>query len=115
MRKGARILLLIYEAENHIDAQLAHDELIGAGIDVVMKGQYLSGAAGELPASGLVTLWLKNVEMEKDARDIIAEYENRKNQSGPAQTCEKCSETVDGNFTHCWNCGSELPMTWQSF
>ena len=40
-------MLLVYEAENLIDGQLALDELRAGGLQAVMKGQYLSGAVGE--------------------------------------------------------------------
>ena len=102
-------MLKVYDAENQIDAQLALDALQSAEIEVVMKGQFLSGAAGELPASGLVTLWVVDPDSESKARDIIAEYESRKHLSGPPQECPGCSEMIDGNFVCCWNCGEELP------
>lgn len=108
-------MLQIYDAEHQIDAQLAFDELQSSGIEVVMKGQFLSGAAGELPASGLVTLWLLNPDDEEQARAIIAEYESRKRHSGPPQQCTDCSEMVEGNFLCCWNCGAELPKISKSF
>jgi len=102
-------VLKVYDAENQIDAQLALDALQSAEIEVVMKGQFLSGAAGELPASGLVTLWVVDPNSEDKARDIIADYESRKYLSGPPQKCPACSEMIDGNFVCCWNCGEELP------
>ena len=101
-------MLKVYDAENQIDAQLALDALQSAEIEVVMKGQFLSGAAGELPASGLVTLWVVDPDSESKARDIIADYESRKHLSGPPQECPGCSEMIDGNFVCCWNCGEEL-------
>ena len=108
-------MLKVYDAENQIDAQLALDALQSAEIEVVMKGQFLSGAAGELPASGLVTLWVVYPDSESKARDIIADYESRKHLSGPPQECPGCSEMIDGNFVCCWNCGEELPETSKRF
>ncbi len=108
-------MLKVYDAENQIDAQLALDALQSAEIEVVMKGQFLSGAAGELPASGLVTLWVVDPDSESKARDIIADYESRKHLSGPPQECPGCSEMIDGNFVCCWNCGEELPETSKRF
>jgi len=105
----------IYDAENQVDAQLALDALQSAEIEVVMKGQFLSGAAGELPASGLVTLWVVDPKLENKARDIIADYESRKHLSGPPQKCPGCSEMIDGNFVCCWNCGEELPEISKTF
>ncbi len=108
-------MLKLYEAENHIDAQLAMDTLLSEDIEVVMKGHFLSGASGELPASGLVTLWLVEPSNEARARVIIDEYEAHKRHVAPPQDCPDCGETVEGNFACCWSCGAQLPEISKSF
>jgi len=83
-------VLKVYDAENQIDAQLALDALQSADIEVVMKGQFLSGAAGELPRVSLPCGWwirilkvrqeisLQTMKVEsifpgrhKNARDVV--------------------------------------------
>lgn len=108
-------MLKIYEAENNIDAQLVMDALQAEDLEVIIKGQLLAGAAGDLPAAGLVTLWLVHDDFEQKAKDIIAEYESNQNHCGPAQDCSKCGEIVEGNFDSCWNCGAMLPMVSKKF
>jgi len=108
-------MLKIYDAENHLDAQLAMDTLQSAGLEVVMKGQFLSGAAGELPPTGLITLWLCEPAHEQQARSLVAEYETRKNHVAPPQKCPACDEMIEGNFVCCWSCGAQLPDTFKSF
>lgn len=108
-------MLKVYDAENQIDAQLALDILQGAGIEAVMKGGLLSGAAGELPAMGLVTLWIKDSGQESLAKEIIAEYESNKFSDAPSQKCPACAEMIEGNFSCCWNCGTELPVISRTF
>ncbi len=102
-------MLKLYEAENHLDAQLLLDELLSADIEAVMKGHFLSGAIGELPAAGLITVWLADEADESKGRTIVQEYESRKSHESPPQQCPGCSEEIEGNYVVCWNCGKELP------
>jgi len=108
-------LILIYQAENQIDAQLALDCLHAHGFEATIKGGYLSGAVGELPAAGLVTVWLLDASLEDAAKKIIMQYESRKQFEPQARECDSCGETIDGNFEVCWNCGAELPITTKAF
>ncbi len=108
-------MLKIYDAANHIDAQLVLDELLGADIEAVMKGQFLSSGAGELPPTGMVTLWVVDESQEAKAKDVIIDLESRRQSCGPAQDCTGCGETVEGNFACCWNCGTMLPNYSKSF
>lgn len=101
-------MLRIYEAENLIDAQLALDELRAGGLDAHMKGQHLVGGAGELPLSGVVSLWITAPQHEQRARDLIAEYEAGKKLQQPARQCRSCDELIEGNFGRCWNCSALL-------
>jgi hypothetical protein len=47
---------IVYRAENIIDANLVKNALADAGIVAFVGGHYLTGAAGELPVSGLVNV-----------------------------------------------------------
>lgn len=47
---------IVYRAENIIDANLVKNALAAEGIDAYVGGHYLTGAAGELPVSGLVNV-----------------------------------------------------------
>jgi len=45
---------IVYQAENIIDANLVKNALEDDGIPAFVSGQYLTGAAGELPVMALV-------------------------------------------------------------
>ncbi len=102
-------MLRIYEAENIIDAQLALDELRAGGLDAFIKGQHLAGGAGELPLTGVISVWITIPQHEQRARDIIMEFEAGKKEERPARECINCSEMIEGNFGRCWNCNSIIP------
>ena len=70
---------IVYRAENIIDANLVKNALAAAGIDAYVGGQYLTGAAGELPVSGLVNVmvadcdWLRARSIAEDIDAALSE------------------------------------------
>lgn len=68
---------IVYNAENLIDANLVRDLLEQAGIKSFVNGEYLSGAMGELPAHGLVTVSVSDPDQEK-ASAVIQEFRARR-------------------------------------
>ncbi len=62
-----------YEAENLIDAHLIKGLLAQEGIDAFVRGEYLSGAIGELPAVGLVAVMVADEDLAA-AREVIADW-----------------------------------------
>ena len=61
---------IVYEAENIIDANLVKNELEHAGITAFVSGQYLTGAAGELPPLALVSVMVAEIDWPQ-ARPIV--------------------------------------------
>jgi hypothetical protein len=53
---------IVYQAENIIDANLVRNALEHAGIGAFVSGQYLAGAAGELPPLGLVNVMVAETQ-----------------------------------------------------
>ena len=64
----------VYEAESGIDAQLVCDLLLSAGLDALVFGADLAGGIGELPAAGLVRVWVASEQAER-ARGLIDEWQ----------------------------------------
>jgi hypothetical protein len=46
----------VYQAENILDAHLVRGALEAHGIRAFVTGEFLTGAAGQLPAAGLVAV-----------------------------------------------------------
>lgn len=61
----------IYRAENIIDANLVKNALAQAGIPSHVAGEYLTGAAGQLPAFGLVSVLVADAD-EAAAAPVVA-------------------------------------------
>lgn len=60
----------IYDADNIIDAYLVKGLLEQQSIRCFVNGEYLQGAMGELPVSGLVTIWVCEDEVD-NAQDVL--------------------------------------------
>ena len=64
---------VVYEAENIIDAHLVKGVLEQAGFPVYIRGEYLTGAIGELPVAGLVAVCVPTICVE-EARRVLAQF-----------------------------------------
>ena len=53
---------IVYQAENIIDANLVKNALEHEGITAFVSGQYLTGAAGELPPLALVNVMVAEID-----------------------------------------------------
>jgi len=64
----------VYLPENNIEAHLVQGLLECEGIECEIRGEYLPGAAGELPVGNTVSLWVHETQFD-DAKRILARYE----------------------------------------
>lgn len=65
---------IVYRAENIIDAHLVRNVLEGAGIPAHVAGEYLTGAMGELPVMGLLTVMVAEHDVPA-ASDLVAQVD----------------------------------------
>lgn len=65
---------IVYRAENIFDANLVKNALEQAGIPSHIGGQFLTGGLGELPVSGLVTVMVAKIDVER-AQSIADEID----------------------------------------
>ncbi|HSC78898.1 MAG TPA: DUF2007 domain-containing protein [Chitinolyticbacter sp.] len=63
----------VFQAENTIEAHLVKHWLQASRIPCELRGEYLTGAMGELPVTGLVALWVEDEDVNA-ARRVIAEW-----------------------------------------
>jgi len=72
---------IVYRAENIIDAHLVRNVLEAAGIPAHVGGEYLTGAIGELPVMGLVTVMVAEHDVPAASRlaaEVDAELSERR-------------------------------------
>ena len=62
----------VFLAEHGFEAHLVRGRLEAEGIPAQVRGEWLAGALGELPATGLVTVWVGDAD-EGRAVALLAE------------------------------------------
>jgi hypothetical protein len=63
---------VVYEAENIIDAHLVKGLLERDGVPAFVSGEYLTGALGELPVMGLVSVSVPDSEFPQAQLTLAA-------------------------------------------
>jgi hypothetical protein len=104
----------VYVAGHPMDAHLVKGFLEAHGVAAVVRGETLFGVRGEAPmtADTLPTVWVLDDGAVGRARDLIAEYLQRRAADaahGHPWQCPTCGERVEPQFTECWRCGTARP------
>jgi hypothetical protein len=95
----------LYEARDALQANLLRDHLAAHHIQAVVLGDYLSGAAGQLPAVNFPVVWLVEDRDLPRARQLLEVFLSPLPAAAP-WTCPNCGAEVDGEFELCWQCGA---------
>jgi hypothetical protein len=97
----------LYQARDRIEAELLRDFLDRHLVEAVVLGDYLSGAAGGLPADISPSVWILEDEHRERGRDLLDRFQadRARQHPGAAWICGRCGESVEGDFDLCWNCG----------
>ncbi len=94
-------------APNAVTGQHWVNLLTVAGIPCELHNRYLNGALGEIPADQCAPeLWLVDERDEALARKIIAAAISGPPAGGTPWRCTRCGETLEAQFTECWQCGA---------
>jgi hypothetical protein len=103
----------LHSARHATEAHLIRGYLESQGIDAVVRGEFLAGGIGELPA-GLCKVWVVDDSEFARADDLLQQFlrgEAARDYAHEQWRCEKCDETLEGQFTTCWNCGNVRPAS----
>lgn len=68
-------MIPVFHALNSIEAHAIKIYLIGNGIDAWVEGDYLQGGMGELPALGIVKVYVREEDTDRATR-LIEEMRN---------------------------------------
>lgn len=101
-------MLKFYEARDSLEARQLIDALDAHGIEATVLGEYLSGGAGELPATNFPWVWLINNEDLRMAQGVLDGFLASRGtlpKAGP-WVCSACGAEVDAGFDICWQCGA---------
>lgn len=100
----------VYLAADALDARMCKDYLEANHIQAIIKGEFLSGAAGELPVNTYPSVWVIDDEDYDLALSKVRIYESREPKDQIHHSpwvCSQCGESIEAQFTQCWRCGAE--------
>jgi len=96
---------LIYTNENRFLVSNARNILENENIDVLMKNEFIGGAAGDLsPFDSWQEIWVKDKDYSK-AKTLLSVLTD--NNVFIDWVCAACGEENDTSFEFCWNCQKE--------
>ncbi|MCB1872942.1 MAG: DUF2007 domain-containing protein [Chromatiaceae bacterium] len=95
----------LYQSKDRVEAQLLKDFLASYHIQTVVHGEFLNGAAGELPVQPFPVLWVLEERDFDRAKALIVHFLMQES-AGIDWHCCRCGEHNEGQFHQCWNCGT---------
>jgi len=101
----------LFTATTSIDAaniEMLKGLLEEAEIRCMIRNDYLSSAMGEIPfAEASPELWILKDEDYLRASATLETWRNTRIEAGEPWACAECGESIEGQFTSCWQCGNE--------
>lgn len=77
-------------------------------IRCMIRNEYLSSAMGEIPfLETSPELWILNDADYLRARAMLDTWRTTRTETRDSWACDDCGETIEGQFTSCWQCGNE--------
>ena len=101
----------LHTARHATEAHLIRGYLESEGIATVIRGEFLVGGIGELPADLCKVCVVNEREFER-ANTLLRQFLQGDAARIHAQEhwrCAGCGEQLEGPFTECWNCGAARP------
>lgn len=101
-------MIRVYSSSNLAVVKMAHDILLQAGINCVIRNDRVSSAAGEVPWTEVwPEVWVYEPADADAARAALVALTEQP-PDGPDWTCS-CGESSPPQFSHCWSCGASRP------
>jgi len=98
----------VWRAQHVVEAMHLRNVLSSAGIESFLRNENLIRLAGEIPFDQTwPEVWI--IDDAQAAEAIALLQDVRRPRHAPGWTCPQCNEWLDGQFTGCWNCGTEKP------
>lgn len=100
----------VFTARHVTEAHLIRGYLQSHGIAAEVRGEFLAGGIGDLPA-GLCKVYLVD-EADLARADALVKQFLRGETAVHAVAswrCAHCGEQLEGQFTDCWHCGTARP------
>ena len=94
--------------EEDAEIQVLKSGLEEAGMPCIIRNENLAIARGEIPFLECFTeLWVLNDDDYPKAIELVTSWREAKSPAAGSWVCPGCQETLEGQFTSCWQCGRE--------
>jgi len=100
---------LLYTNENRFLVSNVKNIIQDAGIDIMLKNEYVGGGAGDLsPFDTWLELWVVEDRDYEKALKLVNSLDIPGNSRD--WVCSKCHEVNTASFDICWQCQNEKPL-----
>jgi putative signal transducing protein len=101
-------MIRVFTAQHPAQAHFMKGVLESRGIASEVRGEDLFGARGEIPVwEALPEVWV-NDDQADEAREVIR-AESMRDAPSESWQCPNCGESVEAQFTTCWQCNTDRP------
>ena len=101
----------LYRAANLIEATQLKSMLEGMNVDCFLRNENMMRVAGEVPFDQCwPEVWIREESDTALALQVLDVFKHPQRFRGPAWGCPKCNEWLEGQFSACWNCGTQKPF-----
>ena len=105
-------MVKVMVSQSLVEIEALKARLEEVGIPCLVKNQYTSSLAGEVPfAEVFPELWVTRDEDVSRAKELLQQWRDAESAPGPAWTCRQCGERHDSQYTECWKCGAGRDQT----
>ena len=105
-------MIKVFVARHPTEAYLLKGILESNGIPSEIRGEALFGVQGQIPITeALPEIWVLNDEQADDALALLRSQSTDSTavHTGWSWRCPNCGETIEPQFTACWQCNTEKP------
>jgi hypothetical protein len=100
----------VFTAQGLPEVKLFQGLLEVNGIPCTVRNEFVSIARGEIPyTDSWPELWVLDDSDLAQARALIDGVRNGSEVVAQPWACPDCGEVIEGQFTTCWNCGTDRP------
>lgn len=104
------VMKCVFASQDQSAIAIVRELLANEGIGTNIQNENMSAVSGEVPFTlAMPEVWVERDEDEARALTIVEGFDSgeaRDQQCKEPWTCPHCGETIEGQFTSCWKCGT---------
>jgi NADPH-dependent glutamate synthase beta subunit-like oxidoreductase len=102
----------VFASQDRAAIAIVRELLANEGIETIVQNENMSAICGEIPFFlAMPEVCVLRDEDLAEAQAIVERFESgeARDQAGKKPwRCPRCGETIEGQFTICWKCGTRM-------